>query len=126
MCLRCYRDKYDSASIVTPMTIAAANAIDAVYEWSPSGGDAHIVVDDWNLDDGNIQWCIDNADDEREEARRAAVDGLNILKQLSIPERASAMAIHEGYLNPNATHDGRSTHTVDGIVGHGREGHDDI
>lgn len=35
--------------------------ISAIYEISCVGGALHIVLDDGNLKDDNIQWCIDNS-----------------------------------------------------------------
>jgi hypothetical protein len=37
--------------------------IDKIYDDYPSGGALHIALDDGNLDDYDIQWCIDNAMD---------------------------------------------------------------
>ncbi len=52
-------------------------------------GNLHIVIDDWNLGDGDIQWCIDRGLDERM---------LSIAKELldlSLPERYEVMAFVE-------------------------------
>lgn len=35
--------------------------IEAIYEISCVGGALHIVLDDGNLKDKDIQWCIDNS-----------------------------------------------------------------
>lgn len=36
-------------------------AIKRYYETHPGGGALHIVLDDGNLEDGNIWWCVANS-----------------------------------------------------------------
>lgn len=36
------------------------NLIDAIYDQHPCGGPLHIVLDDGNLDDDSINWCLNN------------------------------------------------------------------
>ena len=36
----------------------------AYYESHPCWGDLHIVLDDGNVDDHCVQWCLDNAEDD--------------------------------------------------------------
>ena len=36
------------------------NLIDAIYDQHPSGGPLHIVLDDGNIDDDSINWCLNN------------------------------------------------------------------
>ncbi len=98
MCYECYTREYGKPGIVNGVTIAAARAIDNVYHCDASGGDAHIVIDDWNLDDGNIRWCIEHADHEDDETREAALACLHMLLRLTVEERASALAISEGFI----------------------------
>lgn len=31
-----------------------------IYKSHPTGGELHIVLDDYNVEDYHIQWCIDN------------------------------------------------------------------
>lgn len=99
MCLGCYI-KAGSPVIVTDATKAAASLIAAIYEFSCVGGNAHIVVDDWNLGDENIDWCLNEAlktnfheaSIKQLEAERAA---LTALRALTVSERYSAMALHD-------------------------------
>ena len=37
------------------------NLIDAIYDQHPSGGPLHIVLDDGNIDDDSINWCLNNS-----------------------------------------------------------------
>lgn len=107
MCEGCYTES-GSPEIVTARTLAAAKAIDDVYEHSPVGGRLHIVVDDWNLEDESIAFCADEiAKGERGEADwhgmsaeqlSAERNCATLLAALSLDERASALALHSGYL----------------------------
>ena len=103
MCYMCY-ETAGLPSIVNDKTKAAAMLIARIYDFSDVGGNAHIVVDDWNLEDGNICWCLDTAlaeniseaDAEQLAAERACLEAM---LSLTADERASAMALHDGFLN---------------------------
>jgi len=107
MCYGCYEDA-GSPAIVNEKTKATAALVAKVYEFSCVGGNAHNVVDDWNLKDHNIRWCLDEAlkenaheaDSEQLAAERACLEALLALTD---DERASAMALHDGFLTPDAT-----------------------
>lgn len=101
MCEACYIE-FGSPKIVSEQTRRAAYMVGKVYEHSCVGGNAHVVFDDWNLEDGSIRYCLDVAipdspDDppEKIEAERTA---LNTFMALSMDERASALAIHDGFI----------------------------
>ena len=109
MCYGCYEEAGEPA-IINEATQAAAALIAKVYEFSMAGGNAHIVVDDWNLEDSDIRWCLDTAlaenvhkaDEEQLAAEKACLEALLALKPA---ERASAMALHGGFISqepPNA------------------------
>lgn len=94
MCAGCWAEA-GSPKIDNEKTRAAAAAIDRVYEFSGAGGNLHIVVDDWNLEDSSLEWCKVNAivseqDDEKREAEMACYTAL---RELTEEERYSAMAI---------------------------------
>jgi len=36
---------------------AALVLIEKVYEHSDSGGGLHVVLDDWNIEDGHVEYC---------------------------------------------------------------------
>jgi hypothetical protein len=62
MCEQCYIDA-GSPSIINEKTEHAARLIESIYD-SPEGGVggyAHIIVDDWNLDDDSIDFCLNEA-----------------------------------------------------------------
>ena len=103
MCYGCYEEAGKPA-IVNEKTKKAAELIKEIYEQDDcgAGGYAHIVVDDWNLGDGDIDFCIDAANkgsyDISEEGKQACLNCLNYLKELSENERYSAMAINRQFV----------------------------
>lgn len=103
MCYGCYEEAGKSA-IVNEKTKKAAKLINDIYEQEDcgAGGYAHTVVDDWNLEDSNTDFCINAANvgeyDISEDGRLACLNCLNYLKELSIDERYSAMAIHSKFI----------------------------
>lgn len=104
MCVGCW-EEYGSPRIVNPAVLAAAKVIDAVYAFSCVGGNLHVVIDDWNLDlcneaDAYIATNIHEASAEQLAAEREC---LRLLLSLDEDERASALAIRDGYFDPVAT-----------------------
>lgn len=100
MCITCWEENGKHA-ILNEETKITAKLIGAVYDWDSVGGNAHIVVDDMNLEDGNIDFCIDAARNDKESPIgkiMAELLCLNALRLLTVPERYSAMAIHNGYI----------------------------
>lgn len=110
MCYGCYEDA-GKPEIVNEKTIKASELIKELYdtEFGGVGRYGHIVFDDWNIDDDNIEWCIENANkggywqdenDEEgaEETRQASLTALIYFKELSEEERYSALAIDDGFL----------------------------
>lgn len=103
MCYNCYEEAGKPA-IINEKTKKAAELINEIYEQEDCGvgGYAHIVVDDWNLDDSNIDFCINAANEGKydisEDGRQACLKCLHYLKELSEDERYSAMAIHDNFL----------------------------
>lgn len=104
MCYSCYEDA-GCPNIVNEKTKKAAELIKYLYEQDGCGvgGYAHIVVDDWNLEDSSIDWCILEAEKGAyehipEESRIVCIDVLNFLKELTESERYSTMAIADGFI----------------------------
>lgn len=102
MCYGCY-EKYGKPEIINDATKNAVILIEKVYDMSCSGGNAHVVIDDWNIDDQSILWCLNKAISEnicesRDELIIAEKEALEALLALSIDERASALAIVDGYI----------------------------
>jgi hypothetical protein len=104
MCYGCY-EEMGSPKIVNDATTLAARLIDRVYDFSGAGGNAHVVLDDWNLEDNDIRWCLTEGlamgaafGDSKEQMNEERAC-LEALLALSKDERASAMAIYEGWLD---------------------------
>ena len=103
MCKDCYVG-YGSPSAVTDKITKAVELIENLYEQDhcSAGGYAHIVTDDWELEDENIQWCLDNAiahkDNMPESSRWACIETLEHLKMMNETERATALALFHGFL----------------------------
>lgn len=122
MCVTCWKYRGEP-KIDTPEIRRVADLIKWVYgEVSPVGGPLHIVIDDWNLDDGCIQWCIDNtikgengwaklykniAEDAVDTGQDPAVavkeckdklmDLATSMLKMTEEERASALALRDGF-----------------------------
>ena len=106
MCHGCWVEN-GMPSLITDVTKEAARLVDEIYGYADGGcgGNAHIVVDDWNLDDDDIKFCIKAANknewDFSDDQIKAELDCLNFMLKMSEPERYSAMAIHEGHIDAN-------------------------
>lgn len=106
MCESCWID-YGSPAIVTDKTLQAADLIAAVYCYSLVGGNAHIVLDDWNLEDEHVMFCMEEVrsnqfgySDEQIEAELKCL--LALYDMSSVDERASALAIFQGFVREEA------------------------
>lgn len=101
--------------ILNDQVILASRLIEKVYKGpgGGAGGSLHNVIDDWNLEDDSIEWCMKKrtlgamrpvpiemipTDIELECART--------LLSMPIQERASALALSEGWLLDAIAEDG--------------------
>lgn len=104
MCLGCYQE-HGSPAIVNNRTKEAARAVARVFERSPAGGNLHIVIDDWNLEDSSLDFCRnailtterDGGGDE--ESLAVQLECVELLRALSLEERVSALAIQRGFIS---------------------------
>ena len=95
MCDDCY-EEYGSPTLDTVRIRATSELIRELYAMSCVGGNLHIVLDDWNLSDHSIQWCLDEAipgnlhcaDSETLTMERACA---YLMLTMSEQERASAL-----------------------------------
>lgn len=101
MCRDCW-EEYGCPADVTEEIRHAAALIAEVYLQHGAGGHLHIVVDDWNIEDGYISYCSDLINQkaysdapEQLSAERAACDAL---MSMTVTERAVALALHDGLL----------------------------
>lgn len=106
MCYGCYEEA-GKPKILNEEVKKAADLIGKLYEHPDcgAGGYAHVVTDDWNLEDGSIDFCIKEAEkgeyDIDEEGRQLCLSILNQLKSLSKDERYSSLALADGFINPD-------------------------
>ncbi len=115
MCDNCWKE-HGSPKIINRFTKALQPLIDDVYEHHGAGGGLHIILDDFNIEDGHIQLCQDWIEHERgngiykcepvsPEQLKAERACLKLLKQMTVEERASALALHDGYFTePSPAH----------------------
>lgn len=90
MCSGCWAEA--GAPVVdTPAVREAARLVAALFEHSAVGGTAHVVVDDWNLEDEHLEWCMGQSVAGSPEAKC-----LDALRLLGPAERASALALQAG------------------------------
>ena len=87
MCETCWQ-KYGSPQHMTRRVRALARLMDRVGD---VGGGLHVVLDDWNLEDEHLDFCATQplTGDER--------TCLNAMRRASVADRASALALCEGY-----------------------------
>lgn len=107
MCSGCYQER-GSPEDQCDLTDAVVSLIKAIYRYHPCGGHCHIVLDDWNLGDSSIQFCIDwigkarlsypdaVIEDQGEGMLVAEMACMQIMMQMNEAQRATALAIAEG------------------------------
>lgn len=93
MCQQCWNE-YGSPRIDTPAVRKAAELIARVYEFNAVGGGLHVVVDDFNIEDGDLKERY-SWDEETPEQVAVENECLAALRALSLEERASALALYD-------------------------------
>lgn len=97
MCENCWRE-HGSPQLDGPQIRKAVSLIKAVYSYHPTGGALHIVLDDWNLEDKDIAFAKRYvADYAKRGQREAELACFEHFCELSIAERASALAMYNGF-----------------------------
>ena len=100
MCQGCW-EEYGSPTDDSPEIRRAAYLIDLIYETEVTGAPLHVELDDWNIDDDcwvpypparDEGWLEDPSKWD------VAVELCELMKAMSLRERASAMARGHGYL----------------------------
>lgn len=95
MCLGCWQ-AWGKPAHTSPAIEAAAHLVRALYAEDCSGGLAHIVTDDWNIEDGSIDWCLRH-EDAALPKNATAVACLRALRALSEDDRAAVLAWVDEY-----------------------------
>lgn len=108
MCQNCWTE-YGSPSEITPAIRLTAAIIGELYEISSVGGNLHIVINDWNLDDSSVEWCKDRVlrikkgimekyDDTDPEQLEIESRIINLLLPMTVSERGAVLALVDGYI----------------------------
>lgn len=97
MCEGCY-EEYGRPRKVTSGVIVAVTLLHMLYRVTGVGGPAHVVSDDWNIEDEHVQFCLKQCDDQEYpvEERDAARAFLWSFVPLDEDERATALALFWG------------------------------
>lgn len=109
MCYHCYEEKFGKPTLVNEKTKALAKLIADVYECGNDvGGNLHAIVDDWNLEDEHIVSEIETPRDKKfwqppETDHDVEQRCLEALRDATLEERASALALYDEYLNEDGT-----------------------
>ena len=90
MCRRCW-DEAGQPSINTSGVQRAARRIREVYEEDALGGNMHVVIEDWNVRQSDLDWCAPMVTTV---AERRCHEALNDLTE---DERTSALALYDGF-----------------------------
>src|SRR5688572_21827631 len=89
MCHDCY-EEFGSPKLDSPSIREAAKLIQALDEHHSTGGMAHIVTDDWNLEDPYIDMCLKEDPNDLDNGVYS-IPVLKALRALTVQERASAL-----------------------------------
>lgn len=105
MCIGCYEEA-GRPEIVSDKTKYACALVSKIYEYSCVGSNMHIVTDDWNLEDESIDFCLNAIRTEpyheiTPEQKEIEYSCALAFKNMTMDERASALAIFDGYLDIN-------------------------
>lgn len=111
MCIGCWRE-YGSPTIDNVTVRAAVCLIGAVYD-APGGsvgGGLHCILDDYNIEDGFLAGGDQDLHNDHERACLAA------LRTMTLDERASALALYDGYWTPGVRWDETESTALDDML----------
>ncbi len=95
MCSDCY-EEYGSPKVLNEAVLEAVHLINSIYEFSTVGGNLHIQLDDWNIDDEYWEEFKPFREDSIEHELKIERKCFDMMKDMSLEERASALALHYG------------------------------
>ena len=99
MCEGCY-EEYGRPEIINGMTISAAKLIERVYSFSEVGGNLHIHLEDWNIEDEYFDEFVVYRIEASKDQIMHEKECFSMLKAMTLLERVSALAIAHGYIQP--------------------------
>lgn len=102
MCIGCLRDYVPGGNPLPEMTQAMTELVSDIrdfYEDFPSVSELHVILDDWNLKDEEIDGCLASGNSGGGPVPEGTIAGsiLRRLRNLSLAERATVLARLEGY-----------------------------
>lgn len=102
MCLDCYKT-YGSPVVRTAKTRDAVQAVRDLEYRHCTGGYMHLVTDDFNVEDHVLDSCLeyieaDALGGEEPTMRRLSRDVYDLLRPMSVAERATVLAIVGGFI----------------------------
>ncbi len=84
--------------MLTERTAAVVTMIASLYEVAPAGGNLHCELDDWNIDDEFFEGEFSPYNKDVPATQLALERELfEALKAMTLAERASALALHDGF-----------------------------
>lgn len=99
MCKSCW-EEHGCPSIISKKTLHVAGLIEELYVDEPAGSLLHVVLDDWNIDDSNVKWCMSAecakvCECEMTPLERSIAEAF---LTMTVDERASALALCDGFI----------------------------
>ena len=94
--------EYGSPQIKSEVILYASSLINRVFEYSEYGGNLHVQLDDWNIEDR--YWEMFKKpfhDDTTQKQFDVETRCVSVMKILTLKERASALGLSEGFWSNN-------------------------
>jgi|SRR5580765_977357 len=95
MCRQCW-NRFGAPQIISPEIIRAAELVNAIYNESEVGIPLHTWLDDWNIESPWYPWP-EHRSIVSAEIWQIAEDLCSLAEKMTIPERASFLALASGY-----------------------------
>ncbi len=103
MCYSCY-EEYGKPQIINENTKLCSMLIDDIYKFHLAGGHVHAVIDDFNFEDSDIKFCLNECNQDTgndmftPEQLAVQIKLLELMASMSFDERVSALAINVGWI----------------------------
>lgn len=102
MCEKCWSE-YGSPATWNANIKRALDLVRIIYETECTGAPLHVVLDDWNLEDGHIviyEESLSGPDAVSAHAAQAAKELVPLFLAMPVEERAATLAYHGGFIMP--------------------------
>ena len=96
MCHGCY-EFYGKPTVINNNVLKVAKLIDQIYLRNASGGNLHVQLDDWNIEDEFFEGDLDQSSHEDiNDLHRFELLAYELMKRMTLAERAAAIgfALH--------------------------------